>query len=80
MHTLLNRNLQAQHLPTTTTTTTITTTQVSLTFCVPIIAIITAILDIWKTTLFYEGESVVYDGRIQVRMARKGLKAESCYL
>ena len=23
---------------------------------------IIAILDIWKTTLFYEGESVVYDG------------------
>ena len=30
----------------------------SLTLYVPIIAI----LDIWKTTLFYEGESVVYDG------------------
>ena len=29
-----------------------------LTLYVPIIAI----LDIWKTTLFYEGESVVYDG------------------
>ena len=28
-----------------------------LTLYVPIIAI----LDIWKTTLFYEGESVVYD-------------------
>ena len=24
--------------------------------------LIIAILDIWKTTLFYEGESVVYDG------------------
>ena len=31
---------------------------VGLTLYVPIIAI----LDIWKTTLFYEGESVVYDG------------------
>ena len=29
-----------------------------LTLYVPIIAI----LDIWKTTLLYEGESVVYDG------------------
>ena len=29
-----------------------------LTLYVPIIAI----LDIWKTTLFYEGKSVVYDG------------------
>ena len=32
--------------------------QAFLTLYVPIIAI----LDIWKTTLFYEGESVVYDG------------------
>ena len=31
---------------------------VPLTLYVPI----TTILDIWKTTLFYEGESVVYDG------------------
>ena len=31
---------------------------VFLTIYVPIIAI----LDIWKTTLLYEGESVVYDG------------------
>ena len=35
-----------------------TKTTTSLTLYVPIIAI----LDIWKTTLFNEGKSVVYDG------------------